>query len=190
MYQVAREDREDNHGHCPSVGYGRCAQRREHAGDTQGTGRRRSPGLIGTAARLLLGLDLVGSVVHGQLATHLVPGTWALGLIGFPVLALAWHWTRIRRHPAPFHETSPMSFLLSVAVPLALYLTWWYAPAVSVTSDATLLFVGGSLVLAALRADAGCELLALSNWQLRRNDQLACAVLTPLDVLEQRFMRH
>lgn len=131
----------------------------------------------------------VGSVVGGQLATHLVPATWALGLIGFPALTLAWHWRRIRRNSAPFHEASPLSFVLSLALPLAVYFTWWYAPAVSVTSDATLLFVGGSLVLAALRADAGCALLALSNWLLRRNDQLACAVLTPLDLLEQRHMR-
>ena len=158
-------------------------------GNTQGTGRRRSIGRIGTAARLLLGLDLVGSVVHGQFATHLVPASWALGLLGFPALVLGWHSRRIRRHPAPFHDASLLSIILSVALPLALYLTWWYAPAVSVTSDATLLFVGGSLVLAALRADAGCELLVLSNWLLRRNDQLACAVLTPLDMLEQRLMR-
>jgi hypothetical protein len=137
--------------------------------------------------RILVGLGLAGSVVRGRLATHLVPATWLLGLIGIPALALAWHGWRIRRHPAPFHDTSPLSFVLSLALPLALYFTWWYAPAVSVTSDATLLFVGSSMVLAALRDNAGCELLALSNWLLRRDDQLACAVFTPLDVLEQRY---
>lgn len=158
-------------------------------GNKQGTGRRRAIGAFGTAARIALGLDLVGSVVRGQFATHLVPATWVLGLVGFPVLALAWHLGRIRRNPAPFHDAGPLSFLLSVTVPLALYFTWWYAPAISVTSDATLLFVGGSMLLAGVRADAGCELLALSNWLLRRNDQLACAVFTPLDSLEQRHIR-
>ena len=50
-------------------------------------------------------------------------------------------------------------------------------------------FSGGVRVgTAALRADAGCELLALSNCLLRRNDQLACAVFTPLDFLEQRHI--
>jgi multidrug transporter EmrE-like cation transporter len=151
----------------------------------------RGIGPIGTTARLGIGLWLVGSVIHGQLTTGFTPAThtiatWALGLIGFPALALAWHGWRIRRHPARFVDTSLLSFALSVALPLALYFTWWYAPAFSVTSDAVLLFVGGSMVFAALRGSAGCELLALSNWLLRRCDQIACALLTPIDSLEQR----
>jgi hypothetical protein len=123
-------------------------------------------------ARIGLGLGFVGSVVHGQLATRLAPDTWALGLIGFSALVLAWHWWRIHRSPVPFHDTSPLSFALSVALPLTLYLTWWYASAFSVTSDT------------ALRGYTGCEMLALSNWLLRRTDQIACAVFTPIDSLE------
>jgi multidrug transporter EmrE-like cation transporter len=150
----------------------------------------RDIGPIGTVARLGIGLWLAGSVVYGQLVTRFVPAThsfasWALGLIGFPAVVLAWHWERIRRHPARFDDTSPLSFVLSVALPLALYFTWWYAPAFSAASDAVLLFVGGSMVLAALRGSAGCELLALSNWLLHRCDQIACAVWSPLDSLEQ-----
>jgi multidrug transporter EmrE-like cation transporter len=151
----------------------------------------RGIGPISTMTRIVLGFWLVGSVIRGQLATGFTPvthatATWALGLIGFPALALAWHWWRIRRNPARFQDTSPLSFALSVALPLALYFTWWYAPTFSVTSDAVLLFVGGSVVLAALRGYAGCELLATSNWLLRRSDQIACAVFTPIDSLEQR----
>lgn len=151
--------------------------------------RGKDIGPIGTMARIGLGLGLVGSVVYGQLATRLAPATWALGLIGFSAIALTWHWWRIRRHPTPFQDTSPLSFALSVALPLALYLTWWYAPTFSVTSDAILIFVGLSMVLAALRSYAGCELLAFSNWLLRRHDQLACAVFTPIDSLEQKSSR-
>jgi hypothetical protein len=79
--------------------------------------------------------------------------------------------------------------VLSVALPLAFYLTWWYAPAFSVTSDATLIFVGLSMVLAALRSYAGCEMLAFSNWLLRRRDQIACAVFAPIDSLERQSVR-
>ena len=146
-------------------------------------------GPIGTTARIAVGLGFVGSVIHGQLSVHLAPATWALGLIGFPALVLAWHWWRIRSNRAPFHDTSPLSFALSVTLPLALYLTWWYAPAFSVTSDAVLLFGGLSMVLAALRGYAGCEMLALSNWLLGRSDQIACAVFTPIDSLELRVPR-
>ena len=146
----------------------------------------RDMGPIGSTARMVLGFWLAGSVIYAQLPTRFAPATWALGLIGFPALALAWHWWRIRRNPARFQDTSLLSFALSVALPLALYFTWWYAPAFSVTSDAVLLFVGLSMVLAALRGYAGCELLATSNWLLRRSDQIACAVLTPIDSVELR----
>ena len=153
----------------------------------QWTGKEIGP--IGTIARLGLGLVFVGSVVHGQLATHLALGAWALGLIGFSALMLVWHWWRIHRNPVPFRDTSPLSFVLSIALPLALYFTWWYAPTLAMTSDAVLIFVGTSMVLAALRSYAGCELLALSNWLLHRTDQMACAVFTPIDSLEQRGSR-
>jgi hypothetical protein len=36
------------------------------------------------------------------------------------------------------------------------------------TSDAALIFYGASMLLAALRGYAGCEVLAVSNWRLRR----------------------
>ena len=161
------------------------------AAESPATSQARRPhreiGPIGTAARLLVGLLLVGLIVYGQLATsgHLTPVTWVLGLFGFPALVLVWHAWRIRRNPAPFSDASPLSFVLSLVLPLAFYLVGWYVPVLGFTSDATLIFVGGSLLLAALRGSAGCEFLALSNWLLRRHDQLACAVFTPIDSLER-----
>ncbi len=154
--------------------------------DTQVTHPHRDIGPIGTAARLVVGLLLVGLIVYGQLSSgHLSPATWALGLLGFPALVLAWHFWRIRRNPARFSDTSALSFVLSLVLPVALYLTGWFVSPLWFTSDATLIFVGVSLLLAALRGDAGCEFLALSNWLLRRSDQLACAVFTPIDSLER-----
>jgi drug/metabolite transporter (DMT)-like permease len=159
-------------------------------GSKQGTDSRRAIGPIGTAARLVAGLLLLGNVAYGQLVTqHVRPATWALGLLGFPALVLAWHVWRIRRHPAHFSYASPLSFALGALLFLALYFTWWYAPALSVTSDATLIFFGGTMVLTALRGYAGCEILTPSNWLLRRNDQIACAVFAPFDALDQRLAR-
>ena len=154
--------------------------------DNQATRPHRDIGPIGTAARLVVGLLLGGLIVYGQLSSsgHLSPITWVLGLIGFPALVLAWHFWRIRRNPARFSDTSALSFVLSLALPVALYLTGWFVPPLWFTSDAMLIFVGSSLLLAALRGDAGCEFLALSNWLLRRTDQMACAIFTPIDSLE------
>lgn len=155
----------------------------------QGSWKGKEIGPLGSVARFGLGLSLVGSVVYGQLATRFAPAPWVLGVLGFSALALAWHWWRIHRHPAPFRDTSILSFVLSVALPLALYFTWWYAPAFSFASDAILIFVGLSLILAALRSYAGCEMLAFSNWLLHRRDQLACAIFTPIDSLERQSLR-
>src|SRR5258708_22199179 len=160
------------------------------SGNKQGAGQQRAIGPIGTAARLVAGLLLIGNVAYGQLVTHHVrPATWALGLLGFPALILAWHIWRVRRHPARFSSTSPLSYALGALLFLALYLTWWYAPALSVTSDAALIFFGGTMVLTALRGYAGCEMLTPSNWLQRRNYQIACAVFSPFDVLDQRHIR-
>lgn len=155
-------------------------------------GRRdwRAIGPIGTGARLVAGLLLVGNVAYGQLVSqHVRPATWALGLVGFPALVLAWHVWRIRRHPARFSYDSPLSYAVGAVLFLALYLTWWYAPALSITSDAALIFFGGTMVLTALLGYAGCELLTPSNWLLRRHDQLACAVFAPFDALDHWRMR-
>jgi hypothetical protein len=146
----------------------------------------RGLGPLGTAARLLVGLILVGSVVYGELTSHLTPAAWALGLFGFPALVLAWHGWWVHRHPAPIAASGRLASLLGIALFLALYFTWWYAPAVSFTSDAALLFFGSSMLLAAFRGDAGCEILSSSNWLLRRHDRIACALFFPIDALERR----
>ena len=42
------------------------------------------------------------------------------------------------------------------------------------------------LLLAAARGYAGCESLAITNWLLRRDDQVGCVVFSPLDAIEAR----
>ena len=76
--------------------------------------------------------------------------------------------------------------MLNLAVFLALYLTFWYAPALRVTSDAALIYYGASMLVAARRGYAGCEVLAVSNWLLRRDDEVGCAVFFVVDQLERR----
>lgn len=150
------------------------------------TDRKRHIGSIGTAARVCLGLVLVGSVIRGEWLRGWVPIAWALGLLGFPVALLAWQWVRARRTPACFRATSPLGFALNCAIFFALYLTPFYAPTVAFTSDAALIFYGLSMLLAAVVGYAGCEVLAVSNWLLHRDDQVGCVVFAPIDHLESR----
>ena len=39
----------------------------------------------------------------------------------------------------------------------------------------------------AARGYAGCESLAITNWILRRDDQVGCVVFSPLDAVEAQF---
>jgi hypothetical protein len=145
---------------------------------------QRSIGPWGTAARVLVGALLVGSVVEGHLSSGFRPWSWVLGLVGFPIAVVVWQRWRARRHPGRLEATGPLGHMVNIGVFLALYLMPSYAPALSVTSDAALLFYGTSMLLAAVRGYAGCEVLAVSNWVLRRDDQIGCMVFGPVDTAE------
>lgn len=70
---------------------------------------------------------------------------------------------------------------------IALVLTPLYASPLSLTSNAALIFYGASMLLAAARGYGGCEVLAISNWILRRDDQIGCLVLSPIDDYERQL---
>lgn len=151
------------------------------------TGRGRAIGGWGTMARLLVGGYMVGSVVVGSVAGTFRVESWALGLAVFPALALAWQVHRARRRPQRFVAlTGPLGHLLTLGLFLVLYGTAWYAASIAFVSDAALLFFGSSMLLAAARGYAGCEVLAISNWLLRRDDQVGCVVFDPIDRLDTR----
>lgn len=152
----------------------------------QPTGGRRRIGPLGTTARVVVGLYVVGSVVQGQWTGEFQPAAWALGLIGFPALLLAWQRLRARRNLPPLQATGPAGATITTLIGLALWATPWYAPALGFTSDATLLFLGTSMLLAAIHGYAGCEVLAASNWLLSRDDQLGCILFGPVDNLEKK----
>jgi hypothetical protein len=152
----------------------------------QRTSRGRRIGPTGTVARVVVGGYAVTSVVRGQLLGDIQPVAWLLGLLVLPAGVLLWQRHRARRKPDRLLATGLAAPAISTAVFLALYLTPQYAPAIGFTSDAVVLFVGGSMLLAAVRGYAGCELLAISNWLLDRDDQVGCVLFTPVDQLEQR----
>lgn len=152
---------------------------------TQG---RRALGPVGTAARAVLGSVLLGSVIWGERRDAL-PAGLVLGLMGFPVLMLAWQWLRASHQPARLRATGPAGTAVNCVAGLVVYLIGWYVPALWFTSDALLAFYGASMLLAALRGYAGCEVLAVSNWVLGRDDQVGCVVLSPIDHLEGRGRR-
>lgn len=158
------------------------------AHDTNRTKTRRAIGPWGTAARLGVGGYLVGTVGYGSFTGDgaFEPVSWLVGLVAFPAGLLGWQAWRARRHPRRLVAfTGPLGHVATVAVFLILYGTTWYAPPIDFLSDAALLFFGSSMLLAALRGYAGCEVLSISNWLLNRDDQLGCMLFDPVDRLEQ-----
>ena len=157
---------------------------------SSGTARRsRAIGPAGTAARILLGGYLAGSVIEAEISGGFTPLLWAVGLLAFPGVLLAAHWARARRGGERLYAIGPVAHLVTLAGFMALTLIPEYNRAIDVTGDAAVIFVGTSMLLAAARGYAGCEVLAISNWLLRRHDQLGCMVFAPVDVAETQLRR-
>jgi hypothetical protein len=55
------------------------------------------------------------------------------------------------------------------------------------TAGGAALFYGATLIIAAWRAQPGCEATVLSNSILGRDDQLGCPVFSPIDEAEARL---
>src|SRR5260370_9981299 len=148
--------------------------------------RRRQIGTVGTVARVLIGwlmlvYGLTGGrieVMHSNVQTGFDPLSVGIGVVAFPALLLAWQWIRARTAKTRYEATGPLATTINIAVFIALVLTPRYAPPLSFTSNAAFVFYGVSMLLAAARGYGGCEVLAISNWILRSDDQIGCIVLS------------
>lgn len=128
-------------------------------------------------------------MIEAEISGGFTPLLWALGLLAFPGVLLAAQWARARRGGGRLHATGPVAHLVTIAGFMALTLIPEYNRAIDVTGDAAVIFVGTSMLLAAARGYAGCEVLAISNWLLRRDDQLGCMVFAPVDLAETQLRR-
>jgi hypothetical protein len=143
--------------------------------------RPRAIGPLGTAARALVGLALlVGGIIAG--------GGWiawwqlAFGVVGLPAVVLVAQVAWLAFTECALSQTSHLASCLNCAAVAGLL-------TISQTRDAALVFLGSSMLLAATRGYGGCETLAISNWLLRRDDQVGCLVFLPVDQLEARRAR-
>ena len=145
------------------------------------TYRKRAIGVAGTIGRVLLGLGLLylAFTDGGKSEWGLQWQGPLLGLIAFPAVMFLGQSLRLRYTTSPLNATGPIGFAVNFGIGAVLYL-------IPFTRDAMLLFYGSSLLLAAARGYAGCESLAITNWLLRRDDQVGCVVFSPLDAIEAR----
>ena len=117
------------------------------------------------------------AITHGTTGIDLAWHEPFVGLIVIPatVLLLVILWQQIVGRP--IRAYGMLGYCGNFGIGIALF-------SFQETRFATALFAGASLLLAAARGYAGCEVLALSNWLLRRDDQVACTVLSSIDSAE------
>lgn len=146
----------------------------------------RSIGPWGTASRAVAAAALFGwalAVPHDH-PIGTVPGTgvlWWNALLGLVLIPTAMTLAvRLRGRDAVPLRAGIGAELLAVVAFLAV---------TQVIPVAMLLALGATFVVQVVRGDGGCELLAIPNWLLRRNDRLFCLVFTPIDILEARAWR-
>ncbi len=149
---------------------------------TSSNSRERAIGAAGTTGRILFGLRFIYLAVtnFGVPEWELAWQGPVLGLVAFPAALLLFQAVRLRFTNETLNATGGLGFCLNFAVGAVLF-------SIPFTREGALIFYGASLLIAAARGYAGCESLAITNWILRRDDQVGCVVFSPLDAVEAQF---
>jgi hypothetical protein len=135
------------------------------------TGRQIGP--LGTAVRLCVGIGaLIFVFADDPSGFDLLAGLFILPAAEMIILG-------ILRRPGtpPVRLYGSVGYLVNYGIGAGLLILW---------TTPALLFYGVSIFLAVAKGYAGCEILAVSNLIRRRDDQLACAVFSPIDAMESR----
>jgi hypothetical protein len=143
-----------------------------------GTDRR--IGRIGTASRVLVGLALLYVALADGGSWGLAWHEALLGLVAFPAVMVGLGLGARFLGLDAVRFDGPVGIATNTAVIVALVL-------IDYTADAAALFYGVTLLVAAWRAQPGCEATVLSNWILGRDDQIGCPTFTPIDEAEARL---
>jgi hypothetical protein len=136
-------------------------------------------GPIGTGARLVVGVALIYVALYAGTSWKLTWYQAALGLAVLPGLMIALGLAARLRDRGPLHFTSTFGVMLNCLVIVALVSNRF-------TASAAELFYGATLLVAAWRAQPGCEAAVISNAILNRDDQIGCPIFTPIDRAEAR----
>lgn len=143
------------------------------------TGAPPAIGPLGVAARVVVGAVLIGLALFWRDPAWRDP---VLGLAVMPAIVVGLIALRVRRSPAPLRATGPAGHLLNAAVFVPLF-------ALPATAGAAFLFYGASMLVAATRRSGGCEVTAISNTLLDRDDEVGCMLFAPVDIAEARLRR-
>jgi hypothetical protein len=144
------------------------------------TGQTRSIGPRATALRVTVAVGLVylAGAVDGlpwDVAWYDLAG----GLVVLPAPTILLGLAARRYAAGPVRYTGLVAHAVNCAVIVALLANPY-------TGGAATLFYAMTLLVAAWRDQPGCEITVLSNWILRRDDQVGCPLFAPIDAIEAR----
>ena len=141
--------------------------------------RTRRIGPIGTTTRLIAAAALLYLALFNGASWGLRWYDAVLGLVVLPGLMLTIALVARRRGTAPIRCTGATGTMLNCAVIVALLANPY-------TAGGGALFYGATLIAAARRGQPGSEATVISNWILRRDDQIGCPTFSPIDHAEAR----
>ena len=141
--------------------------------------RTRRIGPIGTTTRLIAAAALLYLALFNGTSWGLQWYDALLGLVLLPGLMLTIPLVARHRGTGPIQFTGATATMLNCAVIVALLANPY-------TAGGAELFYGLTLIAAAWHAQPGCEATVISNWILRRDDQIGCPVFSPIDHAEAR----
>jgi hypothetical protein len=142
--------------------------------------KTRRIGPIGTTTRLLAAAGLLYLALFDGASWGLEWYDAAVGIGILPAVAIAFGLAARRYASGPVHFTGSAGTAANCLLILALAVNPF-------TAGGAALFYGTTLLIAAWRAQPGCEATVLSNAILGRDDQLGCPVFSPIDEAEARL---
>ena len=137
---------------------------------------------IGRILRFLMGGVLIAltvpNIVQAAFATNAMTAGVILALLaGYTVIHLAvWRFaTDLNRWLGAVLALTPVALLYVFGGPIG--------------QIASIGYIGGSLLIDSLNGDAGCEVMAVPGFLLKKRTHLACLVFSPLDWVETKLTR-
>jgi hypothetical protein len=150
----------------------------------------RQIGPIGTAARALAGL---AAIAYPIAAFGISPWDITAALIVFPALAVLLYLVASHAYERTLagRGSSPTARIWTVSVAvlaLVLMIGTGLTFVSPIDGGSIFLFFGASLLVVAVRGDAGCEVLALPNALTGRRESTGCIAFAPVDTAEARLV--
>lgn len=136
---------------------------------------------IGRVLRFILGASLIGLLSQSVMNASMELLTWTTAV----VVALIAFYTVVHFLVMKFLPdiNKYLGTILALSPAVAVFIFAGAAGQIGVAG-----YIGGSLILDAITADLGCEVMALPGLFFQQRTHLCCIVFSPIDWIEDKFL--